>query len=292
MSRTPRLTRMLTILIGVSIIACGQITLPIAVTPAIAPTEILLYTETLVPTQTLTPSRTPTPLIISTSTPTSTPEIIDIGVPSVFIQLVENYPQDSNLAVTLLAGGKPIADVMFDLSPAVKNIVGEWAIEPYTTILYPETNTNGTFSASLEPGQYALQLYDEERVQGMWGVLFDSQDSPLIPFTIKPNFTTEIEINLAVLEIGVIRAGVVNQGERVWVYLQGNDIAGNKIPLELPYIFEGRTDATGVATFNLGAGTYIVEIDNFLGNAPVDSFFYYDITLQPGEVRREIFEIP
>ena len=72
------------------------------------------------------------------------------------------------------------------------------------------------------------------------------------------------------------------------IYCQGNDISGNIIVSDRCRDALGDTDITGVVTYNLGPGTYILEVTDVRG----EERFIHNIAVEAGEARLDIFEIP
>lgn len=254
------------------------------------------------PRPTSTPTRPPLP--------TEPPEVFDVGLPSVSIRILDETRPTGNLKVSVFAGGAPVPGINFDAYKAVIDIADRWSLTD--DHLYGDdieitaggrgltTNFNGLIDAKIPPGKYGL-VHTESHIdkvllmKGNWGLFVQGRaNSAFVPFEIVPNRTTEIIIDMAILEIGLLDPqGEALKGQRLLVFCQEEDIAGKKIPYD-GFGFcrvDTRTEATGLATLNLAAGDYVVNVSFRRGFASIDEWFY-DISLEPGEVRREIFTIP
>ncbi len=102
---------------------------------------------------------------------------------------------------------------------------------------------------------------------------------------------TDIKVSLAHLEIGVIdKSGNVVKDRLVYVYCQGRDVANKKIPTDCGDGWNNfrKTDYTGLTSFNLGAGTYAIEVASDGYEA---DYYFYDVSVQPGESRRDVLTI-
>jgi len=106
----------------------------------------------------------------------------------------------------------------------------------------------------------------------------------MLVFSVRAGAMTEVNILLARLEVGLvsIKDGSALKGEPVTVSCQDVDIAGKKVESTKCEKTYNLTDERGIATFNLGAGIYIITTYGGLA--------VYDVTLRPGETRREIYK--
>jgi hypothetical protein len=234
--------------------------------------------------------------------PTSTPMVIDSANPGVSIS-IQDLPNSSsgqgNIRIQFLTGNEPMRNLNLYLFDAKKDITEKWTIVGGWGRYVQVTNENGIVETSLASGDYALWNDDYSatynRINGTWGITgfyFDYQDPyQMIIFPIQEGKLTDIKVSLARLEIGVInKDGNAAKGLLVYLYCQDKDVAGKSIPVGCG---DGsnvhKTDDTGLTIFNVGAGIYTIKIAsiNFL-----DDYFFYDISLSPGEIRREILTIP
>lgn len=213
---------------------------------------------------------------------------------------------ESNLKITLLAGGAPLRGdfLSFLLSPANKDIAGNWtALEDGGYTYAPDVN--GLISASLSPGDYALVYTDEGRYHapmgGNWGTTGMNPNGvrqQMIVFSINPGEVTNIEIPLATLEIGLLsKSGEALREKYIKVSCQGSDVSGKKIPAESEtgcVGVYGHTDATGLVRFNVGAGTYVIYVseDPAAYDDINQEIYKFDINLAPNEVQRIIINVP
>lgn len=272
--------------------------------------------ETIYPTD-LIPTNDQVVATLPTYTPKQRDEPIDfdIGVPSVSISILDNLNEvpgavapiqnapGGKLSVEVFAGGNPLKDVEFGVFYAVVDIAGKWALDGYVAYEPPAsiqlqldctTDINGFCETILEPGTYALIDRDEganwQQIKGIWGIYEPSDfggGTFFLPFRIDLGKTTEIDINLASLEVGLLSSeGAAMSGEQFYIQCQGEDIAGKKIGVNTCKRYYEITGARGTANFYLGAGTYmIVHTERY-----VDEFFP-DIILEPGEQLTKIVTI-
>jgi hypothetical protein len=284
--------------IGIFSFLTGWQTVPDIVNTAMPATSIY---ASLTPTLFLTP----TPLATSTNQPetdnntqptieiNSTPEIIPFENVTTTI---ERSSGSTGFIIQILGGGKPLQKITrLDVARATQAISGEWTIDPsVVNSTTHELDVNGMVTDSVPPGDYIMFTSSEtawfDNLGGTWGIfgLGFSYEIQLIPFSVQSDKTTKVTISLAKLDVGVLSPdGHAVSNALVYIYCQGKDIAGNPIALEKSGCknrFE-KTDTTGLATFYVGAGTYIVEV---AWGSP--STVRYDITVSPGENKTEIIQ--
>jgi hypothetical protein len=219
----------------------------------------------------------------------------------------ESISNENNLSITLLAGGAPIREdfLSFLISPASKDIAGSWTALEDSGQTY-EPDINGVISASLSPGEYALVYTEGGRYHtplgGSWGTVTGMKPNgyrqQLVVFSINSGEKTEIEIPLATLEVGLLsKSGEALREKYVKIYCQGTDVSGKKIPAEDEtgcYAVYGHTDATGLVSFNLGAGTYVIYVSE---DPPAyddiqEDIYKFDANLVSNEVKRVIIDVP
>ncbi len=220
----------------------------------------------------------------------------------------EDSSEQNNLNITLLAGGAPLKGnyLSFLISPASKDIVGKWTALEDSGQTY-EPDVNGVISASLSPGDYALVYTNVSQYHaslgGSWGTVGmnpSGHHEQMTVFSINPGEKTNIEIPLATLEIGLLsKSGDALREKHIEVSCQGTDVSGKKIRLD--YYDEtgcatvtGQTDATGLVSFNLGAGIYVIYIseDPPASDDIQQDIYKFDINLAPSEVKRIIINVP
>lgn len=256
-------------------------------------------------------SEQPSPTLTATSAPTSstpvalgTPEAVAFENPTVNISLYEgtNLPHGyGSVVVEIMASGSPLQGVQIAFAPAIQNITGEWAkgdIKDWPPELRKGccpiyvTDLNGVAGEVFPQGDYILldatSYGSFPRLQGSWGIVGRDGNNPvqMVPFTIRAGKITKIALSLAQLDIGVLSAdGHAVVRNVVWVYCQGADIAGDPISAEGCRQDSLKTAATGIATFYLGVGTYMVRV---LDLGVRDDPWLYGILLGPGEHRADI----
>jgi hypothetical protein len=259
-------------------------------TPTLTSTPLPSEIEPPIPSS--EPSEPPTPRI------TSSPQVIEFDNSGVSIVVYDN-PGNSDqgkLRLQFLAGNTPFRAKSWDVRWATKDIVGRWTAGELVDSDTWDADSNGVIELSLEPGDFAVHphsYFSSDQIRGTWGIQGSDRygrAEEMIVFPVFSGKTTEIKMSLARLEIGLLSSqGDALKGKVVRIYCQGTDIAGKKIPIDDEYCYGLRkTDLTGIATFTLGAGTYMGYVYRF----PQDDFYFYDISLQPGQVRREVFTLP
>jgi hypothetical protein len=227
-----------------------------------------------------TPSRTATLQI------TSVPQVIDSGNKGVSITLRESTSAagNGNVRIQILAGGKPLKWTFY-YSQAVKDIADHWTMIGDQT--YVDPDLNGMIQLSLPPNTYALNAYQSfAPIRGSWGIQ-GADGEELIVFPVVTGKETVVVLSLGILEIGILdENGNAQPGAYVDVRLQTTDIAGKKIKSNRGGhdTFVSQADGRGIATTYVGAGTYMVTIFGYANDESV----YYDISVKPGEVHREI----
>ena len=220
---------------------------------------------------------------------------------------VPTSSDESNLSITLLAGGAPLRGnfLSFLLSPATKDIAGNWTALNDSGETY-SPDLNGVISASLDAGEYALVFLEGQRYHaafgGSWGTNIGMKENgyrqQLIIFSINPGEKTNIEIPLSKLEIGLLsNSGEALRDKYIKVSCQGTDVSGKKIPADAEtgcYDVYGHTDETGLVTFNLGAGTYVIYVseDPAAYDDINQEIYKFDVNLAPNEVQRIIINVP
>lgn len=239
------------------------------------------------------PSETPKP---TSRPPASPPKTIEFDNPAVSIVVKSSDISDGTGAAhfEFYADNTPLRDISLLFVPAVVDISGRWTSSYEAGTVY-KTDSNGVIDVSLEPGDYAAVNEDAgavwNKLMGAWGIQASSSNgypTEMIIFPVEAGKTTEITVNLSVLEIGLISSnGDALKDKLINLYCQGKDIAGKIVPSDRCQWFE-KTDITGLATFYLGAGTYYISVYNF----PDNDVYFYNITLGVGETRREIYTIP
>jgi hypothetical protein len=220
---------------------------------------------------------------------------------------VPTSSNESNLCITLLAGGAPLRDdfLSFLISPASKDIAGNWTALIDGSESY-SPDINGVISASLDAGEYALVFLEGQRYHaafgGSWGTNIGMKENgyrqQLIVFSINPGEKTSIEIPLSKLEVGLLsNSGEALRDKYIKVSCQGTDVSGKKIPADAEtgcYDVYGHTDETGLVTFNLGAGTYVIYVseDPAAYDDINQEIYKFDVNLAPNEVQRIIINVP
>jgi hypothetical protein len=254
-------------------------------------------------TNTPFPSELPEAPLIASATarptiapPASPPKTIDFDNPAVSIVLKSSEISDGNgmAHFEFQADNTPLRDISLLFVPAVIDIAGRWTSGYEAGTIY-KTDPNGVIEVALEPGNYAALNRDAaavwNKLMGNWGIQGSNSNGRLIEmivFPIEAGKTTEITVELSILEIGLISTnGDALKNKLIYVHCQGKDIAGNIIPSDRCKWNE-QTDIAGLATFYLGSGTYFIRVYNF----PKNDVYFYDISLDVGETRREIFNIP
>lgn len=227
--------------------------------------------------------------------PTSIPQVVEFDNPAVSITVTDSGDtrKQGNVHFQFSAGDTPLRNVALLFASATQDITGRWTAADAIGQIY-KSNPDGVINVLLAPGDYAALNMDGSaynQLMGAWGIQASSSDglpTEMIVFPVVVGKTTDIVVSLARLEIGLISTqGDALKGKAAKIDCQGTDIAGKKVPSGRCEVYQ-KTDITGVATFNLGPGTYMVLIDNW----PRDGVYFYDIFLEAGQVRREILKIP
>jgi hypothetical protein len=233
--------------------------------------------------------------------PITTPIVIDSMNPGVSITVHDSPLSQSNVRIQFLAGNEPLRNSEIWFYYATKDITNKWTLTntvlvDNTYVVSGKTNSNGIVESTLEPGNYAAYNKDMgtdwNQIYGSWGVkAFYPNSTQLIQtilFPIQAGKTTDIKVSLARLEIGIIdKNGNAVTGEGVEIFCQTKDVANNKIPTECGDGYNRTyTDNTGLVFFNLGSGVYVASL-----HIHGQDVYFYDISVQPGEIRREILTI-
>jgi serine/threonine-protein kinase len=118
------------------------------------------------------------------------------------------------------------------------------------------TDNTGAIVYNLVPGTYAVDIGD---IAGeTWGEPMNH--------ALPAGQTTNLVVTLGRLTIGIKNAdGKPKQGHWVGVSYQKLDVSGN--PVRGDRFLDGRTDNTGAITWDVTAGTYVVEIGDIYGAA-------------------------
>jgi len=280
--------------IGIFSFITGWQTIPDLINTAIPTTsDYVASTPTLRFTPTMLATSTNQPEINNNTQPTvevnSTPEIIPFENVTTTI---DRSSGSTSFIIQILGGGKPLQKTTrIDVARAAQAISGEWTIDPSVTYYKThELDVNGMVKDSVPPGDYIMFTSSEtawfDNLGGTWGIfgLRSSNEIQIIPFSVQADKTTKVTISLAKLDVGVLSPdGHAVSDALVYVYCQGQDIAGNPIALEKSGCrrYE-KTDTTGIATFFIGAGTYIIEVPY---RSP-----YTIISVSPGENKTEIIQ--
>ena len=236
----------------------------------------------LTPTALFTPEASPTPEIIPFDNITTK---------------IERYSGSTGFIIQMTGGGTPLqVTTRIDIAQAAQAISGEWTLDPlHTSSKTYELDFNGQAKDDVQPGYYILYTSSPgagfDHLRGTWGIsgLVFGNERQLVPFTVMSGKITKVTISLAKLEIGVLSpGGHAVFGELVQVYCQGQDVAGNPVGLEksgCDNIYH-KTNTTGIATFYLGAGTYIVEVMMFDPHT-----VHNNIVVGPGEHKTIIINV-
>lgn len=253
------------------------------------------------PAMTLTPTKDrPTAIPTPPPSPTTTavPEIVEFENPSVSIVVHDNRGNSGEGLVRfrILVAGNPQRDTMFRIWPVTKDIAGEWSLAENTNLgtsyTHQSTDSNGTLEQVLPSGMYAI-IDDEgrtikrcDKLGGTWGIQgFDGNDrEEMIVFPIYAGKITEVAVSLGLLEVALLSSdGSAVKDHLVYVYPQIYDVASQPMKSE-DYLNEiCDTGATGLATFALGQGTYVVDIPR--RNSWPESTF--DVNVVAGQIHRE-----
>ena len=192
--------------------------------------------------------------------------------------------EDGMVLVRVLAAGFPYSRETVHIQKAVMDIVGYWSV-PLGPFKSPD-EVDGTVRFVREPGDYAVWL----DTGGNWGIegRKDGGSAQLIPISVQRGKVTQVDISLAVLEVGLLsQEGNAMVDERIWAHIPDRDVAGNKI-LGDEYIEYAHTDERGIATFVLAGGTYVLD---WWPGAFHDNE-YLDVSIQVGERKRVIWTVP
>jgi uncharacterized cupin superfamily protein len=158
--------------------------------------------------------------------------------------------------------GKPVQGRWAGVSYQKKDVSGNPA--KGERFLDGRTDNTGAITWDITAGMYVVEIGD---VTGApWG-------DPM-NHVVAGGQTTSIVLTLGRLTVGLKDAvGNPIQGKWVGVSFQKKDIAGNTVKGER--FTEGRTDNTGIVSWDLTAGRYVVEIQ--------DGKTLMDVPVQPGQ---------
>jgi len=249
------------------------------------------------PTQGASPTALPTATAIPTPTSTSAPEPEQIDFPNPMVSITM-YDEPAlagggKVRVRLLAAGEPFLRETVAIAAAARDIAGNWNIGTGVGEFRDPSELDGTVEFVREPGDYAVWLDwfgwcsgGNYGIEGRAG----QQSVQLIPVSVQAGRVTEIEISFAVLEVGLLTEqgnAITEGGCRASV--QELDIAGQKI-LGFP-ADDDRTDARGVVTLVLPAGTYVLECNDWWGGGGGYTYFY-DVSVQVGERKSVVYTVP
>jgi hypothetical protein len=129
-------------------------------------------------------------------------------------------------------------------------------------ITYERTDNTGSISFDLTAGAYAVQIGD--LAGASWGESLNR--------VVQSSNTTSIVLSLGRLSVGLKGTdGKPLTGRYVALFHQKKDVAGNVI--KGYQIVSDRTGTTGLLTWDLTAGNYVLEIEGFSPqlNVPVQS---------------------
>jgi len=149
------------------------------------------------------------------------------------------------------ADGKVVSNKYVRVYTQQKSISDQWVSDDYVTD--GRTDNSGVAEFHLTPGNYVVEAsFDGYN----WGNAVDLMGEANIP--VKPGEVTQLVIHLGRLVVAVKDAGGNPLNNKyIRVYLQERDINGKSSVGD--YVTDGRTDATGTATFDLTPGEYCVE---------------------------------
>jgi len=215
--------------------------------------------------------------------------------PGVVMKLYDdpNLAPNAGLRVQFLAAGKPSLTAGQDTRVwlVVQDIAGYWNLEdPNEGSWELLFDIDGFANQVLHPGTYALiqsdtspyDNDDEGLAYGLWGTvryLHGYNSRNMIPFSLEPGQSIEIQIHLGVLEIGVINSsGLASLNTYVDVSRQSQDTTGNKITGRL--VARIQTDQRGIVSVILGPDTYMIKP---VGGRFSNDEAYYDIQLSYDE---------
>jgi len=188
--------------------------------------------------------------------------------------------------------GFPLDEQALEVQSVVKDIAGDWQYSGYSVArlhFAPESMSE----VELTSGDWALvqgTAIRTNNIRGFWGnAMIGPYDKHGLIFHVDDGYTTRVTILIGRLEIGVLdpakNVALVNQ--YVWIACQSADIAGNIITDTNCDNEHGvdvsveETDATGIATFFVAGGRYIICSEEHL-----EENCTYDIVLSPGEDKR------
>ncbi len=255
---------------------------------------------------------TPTSTKALPLTPTSTPTLTPTPMETQLVETGENYkieqiPNGETAAELVLQvpKGFPLDRQVFELHPVVKDIAGGW--QPFVgDWSFGPPHSQHSFSpegvlryTDLTPEGYWIftqsGYFYSNFLNGWWGN--SGRLSYLyygMVFPVRKGSTTRVTIKIGRLEIGVLDSqnNTAVTGQIVEIYGQSKDIAGNIVEATDcdNYDPSVRTDATGVATFYLGPGTYFVAMTLLDGRGTQKR--YDNIQLSAGEQKRMTVNFP
>jgi hypothetical protein len=126
------------------------------------------------------------------------------------------------------------------------------------------TDNTGIGSAWLTPGQYAVSI----DLRGYnWGNLSEAKGEINIP--VQKGNVARVHLQMGRLVVGLRKPdGSPNAGAYAQIFTQRPDINGR--PIFADRVWDGTTDAAGLANIDLTQGKYCIKVgDNFLYDIPV-----------------------
>lgn len=231
----------------------------------ILPTATPAHTETLTETElaTITPTMIPTETVTQTPSATSTPtqaiaegefEAVPLGS-GVEINLVDS--PTTELVVYLYRGdGTPITNKIVRVHTQKQDLTGKWVTDQSAGS--GRTNNAGEITFNLDPGEYIVQTnFDGYN----WGSAGDVSGEANVP--VQQGKQTQMVLRLGRINVGFIYGSdLVVTNKIVRVHTQELNLSNQWVTRSS--VESGRTDNSGMITFDLPAGNYIVS-SNFDG---------------------------
>ena len=265
-------------------------------TPTVEPT-VTAIAQTIVPTGASFITATPVPPtatgVSATSTPepttiaTATPPAIVIAAPTPTtpsgtlaplssLRVSRQAAAGSGIRVNIrYADGSPAGGKYVRISTQKPDIGGNPVIGD--RVEDNRTDNAGTVLFNLKPGTYAVEVGD------LVGYDYGSKFN----YAVTDRNITVLDISLARIRIGLKDAdGKPLGGKYVAVSLQKTDVSGN--PVRGDRVNYDRTDNTGLFTFDLTAGYYLVDIGDIAGYPWGDPF---NRAARPGETTQIIVSL-
>lgn len=162
--------------------------------------------------------------------------------------------------------GQPVTNKRVYIYQQKLDVTGNWVVDG-SAITDATTDNGGTVTFNLTPGYYIIR---SDFSGYNWGDAYDVRG--VANFAVPPGQVTPLIRDLGQLAIGLTDAsGAPLTNKRVYIYLQGVDIAGDAVTSGSS-LQDKTTDNGGMVRFDLTPGLYVIRIgDQYTYNIPLES---------------------